>query len=343
MKMGLWAALPMAQTSQVESRLKLILNNARNRRSLSRRVLFTALGLGAVVLVPLAMLHPIAKAQGADAIAAVAVPPDGLRVELASITDSLGPDRKPWGVEGNPVLTIHVNNSAQYPHFSVPPGQRSLFFSFRLPAANSKSAAQFEVQGAAPGGLSMSRPATHGKPPGIMMRMQGMIINSEGLDTVAAALPTSLTKTTIRAGIASGPWTETVDCPKMPGKVRISRPAGDVIFTLLRHTRVQDGAVFMVTDHFRSHSPLTAQNDLQVGLHDGENYQRSVFALDRAGHVLQEIGTSGLTWPDEAGHIKTMQTAHIPADLLHRAAAFRLVARPYQWVEFKDVSLQPVK
>lgn len=42
---ALWAALPMAQTSQVESRLQMILDKTRNRRRLTRRVVAAALML----------------------------------------------------------------------------------------------------------------------------------------------------------------------------------------------------------------------------------------------------------------------------------------------------------
>ena len=340
---ALWAALPMAQTSQIEGRLKMILDATRSRRALTRGILVTALGIGAIALLPLAMLRPAARAQSLAAPAPSAAASEGAILELASITDSLGPDGKAWGANGKPLMTFHVNSRAPYGGIAVKPGQRGLFFSFRVLAADFKTVAtQYEVEGAAPGGLTITVPDAHGKA-SVTTTMQGLVMASKGIETVAAAVPASLTKTNILAGIASGPWTETVICPKTPGKVRIPRPAGEVIFTLIPHhgLHAQEGAAFMVSDHFRAHSPLAAQNALQTDLHDAENYQRSVFALDKAGHSIYEVRTGGLTWPDEAGGIKTMQTAHIPSAVLKQAAAFRLVARPYQWTEFKDVALQP--
>ena len=340
--LALWAALPMAHTSQIEGRLKMILDTTRSRRALTRGILVTTLGFGAITLLTLAMLRPAVHAQG-EAASASSASSDGTTLELASITDSIGPDRKAWSADGKPLRVFHVNSNAQNPQLSVPPGQRGLFFSFRVPGTDYKMVAtQYEVQGAVPGGLTITVPAAHGKEANTVT-MQGLVMASKGIDTVAAAMPASLTKTNILAGIASGPWAEVVTCSKTSGKVRIPRPSGDVIFTLIPHRgpHAQEGAAFMVSDHFRLHSPLTAQNSLQTDLHDAENYQRAVFALDKVGHSIYEVPTSGLTWPDKGGRIKTMQTAHIPSAVLKQAAAFRLVARPYRWTEFKDVGLQP--
>ena len=341
--LALWAALPMAQTSQIEGRLKMILDTTRSRRALTRGILITAFGFGVIAVLPLAMLRPVARAQGLTAPAPSAAASDGTTLELASITDSLGPDGKAWGGDGKPLTGFPIHSHAPYGGISVKPGQRGLFFSFRVPGTDYKRVAtQYEVEGAAPGGLTIAVPAAHGKA-SATMTLQGLVMASKGLDIVGAAVPAALTKTTVRAGMASGPWTETVTCLKSPGKVRIARPSGEVIFTLIPHhgPHSQEGAAFMVSDHFRTHSPLTAQNSLQTDLHDAENYQRAVFALDKSGHSIYEVPTSGLTWPDEAGRIKTMQTAHIPSAVLKQTAAFRLVARPYRWTEFKDVALQP--
>lgn len=64
-EVALWAALPMAHTPRLEGRLTMILDRTRLRRAPTRRVLLLALGAGAAALVPLAMLRPAARAQGA--------------------------------------------------------------------------------------------------------------------------------------------------------------------------------------------------------------------------------------------------------------------------------------
>ena len=60
--LALWTALPMAQSSRIEGRLKMILNSTRSR-ALPRHFLGYALLVGVATLVPLALLHPAAQAQ----------------------------------------------------------------------------------------------------------------------------------------------------------------------------------------------------------------------------------------------------------------------------------------
>ena len=57
--LALWAALPMAHTSQIEGRLTMILDSKR-RRTLPRRLFILGVALTAAALVPLAMLRPTA-------------------------------------------------------------------------------------------------------------------------------------------------------------------------------------------------------------------------------------------------------------------------------------------
>ena len=56
-------AIAMSQTSQVESRLKMILDKTRNRQAVTRRILLTALGLSFASVIGLAMLRPAVQAQ----------------------------------------------------------------------------------------------------------------------------------------------------------------------------------------------------------------------------------------------------------------------------------------
>jgi tetratricopeptide (TPR) repeat protein len=58
---ALWAALPMAHTSKIEGRIKMVLDTTRRRTS-SRRFLLLAALMGAAALVPLSMLRPAAQA-----------------------------------------------------------------------------------------------------------------------------------------------------------------------------------------------------------------------------------------------------------------------------------------
>jgi len=62
---ALWAALPMAHTSNVEKRLAMILDTSR-RRAFPRRFPALALTGGVAALVSMAVLHPIARGQAAS-------------------------------------------------------------------------------------------------------------------------------------------------------------------------------------------------------------------------------------------------------------------------------------
>ena len=158
-------------------------------------------------------------------------------------------------------------------------------------------------------------------------------------------------RTLIHWAVAAGPWTQTVDCPKRAGKSYIRTTSGDVVFTLdpifalapnPRHLPATDAAhgntLFTVTDHFHTPSP-------RVTVDMWGNYDRAVLALDRWGRVITEMRgkeTFVLHSPtDDSLIYETKQTASVPNSVLRHVASFRLLARPYQWAEFRDIQLQP--
>jgi len=94
-KMALWAALPMAYTSQVEGRLKMILDKTRNRRRLTRGVIAAALTLtvGLAVAVGTAQTESRSHMAGATGIV-----PSSL---MAAITSGGYPSDTPAHVAAN--------------------------------------------------------------------------------------------------------------------------------------------------------------------------------------------------------------------------------------------------
>ena len=110
--LALWAALPMAHSSQIEERLKIILDHTRPRHAMTRRILIIALSVGAAALIPLAMLRPAAKAQGAASASAPAPAApwkqtlaNGTTVELLGVSNA--PTRQDgggwWRPDGAPL------------------------------------------------------------------------------------------------------------------------------------------------------------------------------------------------------------------------------------------------
>ena len=85
------------------------------------------------------------------------------------------------------------------------------------------------------------------------------------------------------------------------------------------------------------------------------NLDQAVYALDSAGRVVTKIAvietrhitthtsTDAASKPGGHSRMKTEYYALIPNALLKHTASFRLVARPYQWTEFKNVALEPSK
>ncbi len=355
-ELALWAALPMAHTSKIEGRLTLILDKTR-QRTLPRRALVFGVALTAAALVPLAMLRPVAKAQTVPAVTG--------EVQLIGVQDIdiHHTDHRWWDAEGK-VLVGGVNAGA--PSRTATDLFRSsidknLRFAVRLPHAADARDVRF-----VPSGSFVCWP-------------QEPASASVGALSLYAAFSGSQKMTILSVGIAAGPWTETVDCPKTAGTVRLSRPSGDVIFTLVPphgSPSVEDvygsrgetppklasgSAVLMVSDHFHSPSPLPVDkmavmissyasahrsgDALQQILHDGENEERAVYGLDKSGRIIAKlVGTSSPRLEEEADdRFKMEQLFSIPKPLLKRITSFRLVARPYQWTEFKNVALQPTK
>ena len=295
------------------------------------------------MIVPLAMLRPIAEAQTAPAATDT--------VQLIGIADASAPSGQAWDQNGDALpagaFTPPPTQTGEL-SISAPAGQKALAVAFRIPAPGHENPRIAVNDSDAPLGRVILTQSKEGRTTSIVTASGLQMQLLDGPVVYLAGFPVALTRTDFQVGVASDAGAEIVDCQKTAGKVRLRRPAGDVIFTLLPHP--QGGAAFMVSDHFRRTSPLKADNSLQVALHDGENYERSVYALDNSGKVLAKLLVTPYTWPDAPSatasdfrSIKTQQTRHLSSALLRRTASFRLVARPYQWTEFKDVALEPVK
>jgi len=130
-------AIAMAQTSQVEGRLKMILDKTQSRRTLPRRVLLAALGLSIVSLMGLAMLRPAVQAQAErqkEMQREMAAGAPGIGFQLAGITDETGIW---WDASGKRLPKAPYTSNA-YENLRVDPGQRRLKLAFRLSPSSAK-------------------------------------------------------------------------------------------------------------------------------------------------------------------------------------------------------------
>jgi len=353
---ALWAVLPMAHTSKVERRIKMILDSTRRRTS-PRRFLLIAAMAGAAAIVPLAMLQPGAKAQSAS-VSGQDAAEDAHGIQLLGIANPALPGSNWWDKNGNtlPIPALGANLTPRGITTTAFSGEKALLIAFHLPASLQNKPLVYDVPGTMGSGVTITSPRNKLTSRTLEFQMHN------GVAAYEAAFSLSQAKTDVQIGVATGLGAETVNCLKKAGKVYFQRPSGEVVFNLVPNPRhlpaaqaARGYALFVVSDHFRRPSPRktslisSLDGSLQMAQHDGENYDRAVYALDNAGRVVTKLSAFSHTWPDEASRpgdnslMKTQQIAHIPRSLLKRVASFRLVARPYQWTEFKDVALEPIK
>jgi len=342
----------------------MILDKTLNRQRITRRVLIGALGISVVLLVGLAVMRPTAKAQAALARPGTA---EFLGVQDIDIHHT---DRRWWDAEGK---TLVGGVNAEAPSRSATDlfrssNDKNLRFAVRLPDAAQGRSVTFAASGSfALGSFALKEAAP--------------LVGSRGhVWSLYTDFSGSTKTTTLSVGFGAGPWTEAVNCPKTAGKVRRDRPSGEVLFALFPNPKAvasaqeiyglsdltpaqaaPSNAILVVSDHFHYPSPLKVDKmaimissyasltrsgeAVQKIQHDAENCERIVYGLDKSGRVIAKLtGTMYLTLEDENNDLfKMVQLISIPRPLLTRIASFRLAARPYQWTEFKNVALQPVK
>ena len=330
------AAIAMAQTSQVENRLKMILDKTQSRRVLTRRVLITALGLGTVALVPLAALRPAAHAQtmpftlAAPASASEPLALDAnanpvgqaadVSVALAGVTEGGKSVGQWWDASGAALSqpVFDAEKAVQLAAVGGGSGQRGLLFVFRLPPSAQGVTAVFEAPNCASssfGGMWTGKMAGQdGKTEAALNAETG------GMRTLAALYPLSLKKTTLRAGIASGPWKiaafEAITSGGDRGQTGRTGGIGQT-FILSPPVETAKGPVLTIT--------TDSQDDLRV------------VAVDAQGRELLPaiIGSESIEKLDQI-------TAQFSLPL-SQIKAFRVETRPFVWTEFKDIALHPVQ
>jgi beta-lactamase regulating signal transducer with metallopeptidase domain len=318
-------AIAMARTARIESRLKMILDSTHNRCAPSRRTLLLALGLSATTLFTLAMLRPAAKAQEMNAVPSAANDPNSAKpgplVKIAGITEGKASGSH-WNDQGGnqwwdesgillprPVYNAHDHHFAE---MNLSPRERMVLVAFHLTAA--LEAATFAYDFAQSSSTSSS-----GQWPGKMSHQENwtearLNARTNGTRVVAASFPKSLAKTSFRVGVASGPWTTVVT--DSGGSMSTGRQNETFLFSPAIETK--DGLVLTVTT-------------------EGVKDDVRIVAVNKKGNELlpSSIGDSS------SGSISQI-TGHFALPL-SQIKEFRVETRPFQWTDFKDVALHPVK
>lgn len=303
---ALWIALPMAQTSQVEGRLKLILDKTRNRRILPRRAVLIVLGFSAAVLVPLAILRPTAKAQASSETAEVQSAGNS-RVQLVGVHDVNVHHTsllwwKPNGLLLPNVVAGAATSSVDKDLFSSA-DLKNLSFAFRLPPNLDGETVTFVPSGS----LAFYQKDVQRN------------VKSGSKWTLTASFPNSMKTTTIGVGIAASPWKEAAAHAPTRDAARVTTPQGNFIFSPVTWYKGNGWSVTITMSKLKQ--------------------DWRIVAVDSQGRVVQPSGT-GSTTTNGLLHLIPYFERSIP---ITKIKEFRVEMRPFVWTEFKNVALQPVK
>ena len=322
---ALWAALPMAHTSQIEGRLKMILDRTRRRTSPRRFLLLSAV-TGAAALVPLSMLQPMAKAQIVSQSAQGAA--ENGTVQLVGIFNIAVPDAE-WDANGAALSAPVINREfwqAGIP-ITAKPGQKALFFAFHLPRPMQNTSTLYDVSGTTLDGITMTqmkrdKTGEYHLLSEITMRSMELHLRNE-LPMYGAAFPASLLKTDVRVGTASGTWTTALLVQLVEGngiEETHSRDPRSKLDMTHAFDRTNGKIVYSM--------PTKTPDDFQ-------NFR--VILADKKGHS-SVLGTINA----ESRGTQEVVTIYLP-HTLSQVQAIRIESRPLTWTEFKNVALQPVK
>jgi hypothetical protein len=335
------SAIAMAQTSRIKGRITRILDKTRSRRAVTRRALLLAAVPAAAALIVLAVLRPSVKAQAAPAQTVAAPPPsvstqlpslsvtnmevDG-KMLLAGVTNANKPGGLWWSPTGTPLPTpvydTAVNHSMndtvqeRRPDNTLIP-TNNVIFAFRLPADAQGVTFQYK--------LPNTSSSSNGEWPGKSQSDAGhtenqMFASTGGARIVTAAFPATLKKTSLQVGIASGTWKTAVSAAVNSSGVNqgTSRSSSNGVDFILSQA-VETAKGLLLT------AATTSTDDARI------------VAIGSQGQPLLPRDIDG-----ESVNNLDQITVHF-SQPLSQIKAFRVETRPFQWIEFKDVALQPVK
>lgn len=345
--LALWAALPMARTAQVESRLKMILKPNASRRALTRRAVIASLAAAALGVGTLAALRPTAQAQNEATVKPTAwkqTLPNGATVELLGIADvppykdgwwrkdDPPPRRGWWQPDGSPLAAAPIDSDKQMTPVGTKDVEAWRQFAVRVSPPPGAAASSIGTT------FDLSRTPNLAESGSMQATRQGRPVPN--IWQVGARFGDLQKQPVIRCGVAAGAWetlrtksaqegfemTSTApyffDYGENYGEDTPSHGHGQVVFS--RASLVGGAAAITVTHVLPS-----------------DRAQVRVVAVDLNGKVFadgNEDDTSSMAVGD------TNQATYVFKGLpLSRVRAFRFQARLYQWAEFTGIALKPGK
>ena len=352
------SAIGMARTVRVEGRITQMLNPTQNRRALPRRTVFAALLAAALGVGTLAALRPAAKAappassSSALRAAPVSVPVSNSQTSAPVPIQFVGVgdlQKHEWWSKTGALLPKPIFDFAKSPVSgdASQPGLRGLLFAFRLPPAaqdvtvgyNASSSRFSSSAGAwvSKSGSEAGKDEAH------------LFAQTNGMRVLKADFPASAFQTDLRVGIASGPWqTKATAAPSTSGQMSGSSTtqADNTVYIIGTPTETTDGTVCTVSV---GHSPAmrlqiihnpkgvtgpTLRMESLPSRASGQDIR--LVALNAQGQKIlpSQIG-------DDSANSVEQITAHfsLPPSQIKKVI---LQTRPFTWVEFKNIALQPL-
>lgn len=315
--LALWAALPMARTAQVESRLRMILKPNVSRRALTRRAVLLALLPATAAVGIIAALRPAVRAQS-NATGSPAswkqTLPNGATVEVLGVSD---PHLSPavwWKPDGTPLAAPPID-----PENTVTStAKQQRIFAVRItppPGSTEDPGTTFDAHGMSVGGYGRGMLTSKGR----HLPDVSIILTVPQADTAPARADvhadTVPAQTDLRCGAAAGAWqtqaTQVEDFAEAAGS------SGNVIFSRL--SEIKGSTAITVTTTLASTVA-----------------QWRVLAVDTTGKVYTSGGRGRV-----GGNGVQQETCVFEGLPVGKVKEVRFQTRPYQWAEFKNIALHP--
>jgi beta-lactamase regulating signal transducer with metallopeptidase domain len=300
--------IAMARKSTLEGRLLAILDPKRSRKALTRAITAMLLVVTAAIVIPTAMLR---AAEDADELPAATSPPhiatlsSGVTIELVGVGMHPSTDAPWWKPDGNPmdVQPYTTSGGTVFPSSN----QIEREFMIRIGHAPQDPVAvkwRFDPTG------SSSGLQVHGE--------DGRFVDN--IRARAQSIPTDASRVDVQIGIAAGPW-ETLYSHDGRSSRGVGHSGSDLAY----------GVAFGKAMDRDGDCVITVSHDIR-------HVDVRIVAMDRDGNLHKPghftgIGASGFS----------QLTATFSRMTLDQIAEFHAQTRPYEWVEFRNVSLTPGK
>lgn len=318
--LALGAALPMARTTQVESRLHMILKPNISRRALTRRAVLLAVLPATAAVGLLAALRPAAQAQAVTTPGqppnTTQKPPATMPSEIIGITNPAMPGQGWWDRNGKPIPTPSFGAAVSSSQFTAKPGDRPLLIAFHVPKAQEEIRPLYDISGKTQGGLTMIQTVTNPrrKMSTTMQSLSNRIASDTSIE--GAAYPISLQRTKIRIGTASDPWT--------------------TAFILHYQMRGNAATITTTADYYGSINISGTELKYSLPLKNPDDfYDLRLTAISEDGQatLLPAIRTQS-----KEGREETV----VPApNNLPQIREVRIETRPFAWTVYDNVALYP--